>query len=97
MNYFKQIIFYLKKQQISKVNLKNVAASASLQYLPQPKIICYAGLRADLLNYNFTNYLPNTAYSGTPSGNNSFYCITPVASVVYKIKNNKSVFAQISR
>lgn len=76
-----------------KADLKNIAAAASASYTIN-KLRMYAGLRVDLLTYNFTNYLPSNAYSGTPSGSNSFWGINPEVSLLYQLSNQQSFFAQ---
>lgn len=79
-----------------KANLKNIAVSMSVNYAATNKLKLYAGVRADLLTYTFTNYLISGDNMGSPSGNNSFFSINPEASVLYKINQKQSVFAQFS-
>ena len=77
-----------------KASLKNIALSSSVQYSPLGKVIIFAGVRADLLSYKFTNYLNSNAYSGAPSGKNQYFSISPEVSFLYKISNTQSVFVQ---
>ncbi len=79
-----------------KANLQNIAASTSLHFFPSNKWIIYAGLRYDLLHYYFTNYLPVSSNAGAASGSNNLYGLNPEASLLYKINNNQSVYAQYS-
>lgn len=79
-----------------KANLKNIAANMSINFAATNKLKLYAGIRADLLTYYFTNYLLSGDNAGSPSGSNSFFSINPEASALYKINNRQSVFAQFS-
>lgn len=78
-------------------NLKNIALSNTLQYFASNKIILFASLRADLLSYNFTNFLPSNAYSGSPSGKNTYFSLNPEVSFLYKINKTQSAFVQFSK
>ncbi len=79
-----------------KANLKNIAASVAINYAASHKLKLYAGLRGDILTYNFTNYLSAGNSSGAASGNNTFNSINPEASVLYQISQQQSAFAQFS-
>ena len=80
-----------------KANLKNIAYSASLQYMPTSKIIIFGSLRADLLSFKFKNYLPASAYSGSASGTNGYYSINPELSFLYKLSKWESAFIQFGK
>ena len=77
-----------------KANLKNVALSFSGQYNRAEKIVFFAGVRFDKLAYKFKNYLSSNAYSGSPSGNNVYFSVSPELSFLYKINKSQSVFIQ---
>lgn len=79
-----------------KANLQNIAASTAINFTPNKNWVIYAGLRYDLLHYYFTNYLPVSSASGAASGSNNLYGFNPEASVLYKINNENSFYAQYS-
>jgi iron complex outermembrane recepter protein len=78
-------------------NLKNIALSNTVQYLATDKIILFASLRADLLGYNFKNFLASNAYSGSPSGKNAYFSVNPEVSFLYKLTKTQSAFVQFSK
>jgi iron complex outermembrane recepter protein len=80
-----------------KANLKNVAFSTSFQYFPTNKIILFGSVRADLLRYNFKNYLSPSAYSGAPSSTNSYFGFNPELSFLYKLNKSQSMFIQFGK
>jgi iron complex outermembrane recepter protein len=79
-----------------KANLLNIAASATLTYKPTNNIIVLAGLRYDVLQYDFSNYLQPSATSGSATTTNKFVAINPEVSILYKLTNSQSIFAQFS-
>ncbi|MBS4043964.1 MAG: TonB-dependent receptor [Chitinophagaceae bacterium] len=73
-----------------KANLKNVAASISAYYHLSNKLKLFAALRADVLNYDFTNYLEKNSLTIQ----NSFQSFNPEVSVLYQINTTNTFFAQ---
>ena len=79
-----------------KANLKNIAASVALNYAATQHLKLYAGLRGDVLTYNFTNYLVAGNASGAASGINTFTSVNPEASILFQINKEQAAFAQFS-
>jgi iron complex outermembrane recepter protein len=79
-----------------KANILNVAISSSLTYMPTNKLFFTLGLRADKLQYNFTNYLPVSANAGAPSGFYKIIALNPEIGLLYKFNNNQTIFTQYS-
>ena len=79
-----------------KANLKNIAASVAINYAATRKLKLYAGLRGDILTYNFTNYLTAGDNSGAASGVNTFNSLNPEASLLFQISKEQAAFAQFS-
>jgi outer membrane receptor protein involved in Fe transport len=79
-----------------KVNMVNAAGFVRVQTSPVENLRLVAGLRYDMLNYDFTNHLPATAYSGSPNGVNNFSQVTPKAGFTYDFGNDKGIYANYS-
>lgn len=56
-----------------------------------------AGLRYDRLDYIFNNYLPPSAYSGSPSGTSSFKQLTPKLGLTYDFGHHRGAYLNYSK
>ncbi|MGB0526085.1 MAG: TonB-dependent receptor domain-containing protein, partial [Flammeovirgaceae bacterium] len=78
------------------VGLTNVAAYAQAEFLPIESLKLVAALRFDRFNYDYDNFLPETAFSGAPDEKNSFEALTPKLGLTYDLGKDKGVYANYS-
>ena len=78
------------------VGLTNVATYAQLEYSPFDALRIVAALRYDKFNYNYDNFLPETAFSGAPDEKNSFDALTPKIGLTYDFGKDLGAYANYS-
>lgn len=79
-----------------RVAIYNEAAYLRLQTMPLQHLRIVGGLRYDRLDYRFDNYLPPSAYSGSPDGNSHFHQFSPKVGITYDFGGDRGVYANYS-
>ncbi|WP_233522132.1 TonB-dependent receptor [Chitinophaga silvatica] len=78
------------------VGLFNSAAYTQFEFVPVERLKVLAAVRYDRMDYNFTNHLTPSAYTGAPSERNNFNALTPKVGLTYDLMNNRGLYANYS-
>ncbi|MBX5439290.1 MAG: TonB-dependent receptor, partial [Thermoflavifilum sp.] len=78
-------------------NIYNYAAYTQWKWQPVEKLYLTAGLRYDRIDYDFTNHLLPSAYTGAPSGRNGFSHLTPKIGFTYVLSSHMGGYANFSQ
>lgn len=76
--------------------LMNTAIYAQTEMSPVEKLKVIAALRYDRMDYDFDNYLPPSAFTGSPDERNYFHAWTPKLGLTYDFGRDRGVYANYS-
>lgn len=79
-----------------KTGISNVAAFVNYECVPIPNLRIVASIRYDAFRYNFNNYLPVSAISGSPDTISNFSKFSPKVGFTYNFKKNRGFYFNYS-
>lgn len=79
-----------------KVDLVNTALYVQGEMSPVKNMKVIAALRYDRMDYRFDNYLPPSAFTGSPDETNNFQAWTPKLGLTYDFGKNRGLYANYS-
>jgi iron complex outermembrane recepter protein len=80
-----------------QAKILNTAAYAQWSYRVSNKLKINAGLRYDLMRYNFDNYLKPSAFAGAADERNAFNKITPKLGLTYQHSGNLGFYGNAAQ
>jgi outer membrane receptor protein involved in Fe transport len=78
------------------VMLFSAGGFAQVEMTPTENLKLITGLRYDRVSYDFTNFLPVSAFSGSPSGNTAFNNFAPRIGLIYGLSGSSGLYANYS-